>query len=219
MVSVCIGDSITAGAAATVPFPIILANLTGDTVRNKGINGNTTTKMLARFDDDVVAQTPSRVVILWGHNDIVGSTPAATIVSNLTAMCDAAVTAGIEPFLSTILPCVNFTDAQDLILDEANAGILSYCTANDIQLLDLGCLLADPGDDHALDTEYTADGTHPNDTGHLLIGNYIYECWSYVPNVWNSLRPAPDTGSIDRSSVDRWDNSECKIGVNIGVTE
>ena len=68
---VALGDSFTLGYPLDVAhsWPQRLADVLKVTVVNKGKNTQTTKDLLARFDADVVAEKPGRVIIFardWG---------------------------------------------------------------------------------------------------------------------------------------------------------
>lgn len=74
---------------------------------NKGISGNQSWEMLARFERDVLAEQP-RAVIVWGFiNDIFRSPPDRIDASierarqSLAAIVAQARAAGVEPILTT----------------------------------------------------------------------------------------------------------------------
>lgn len=76
-------------------------------VVNKGIDGNQTHEMLARFDNDVIQQRPSTVLI-WGFiNDIFRSSREGVAEKvgrtreNIKAMLVKSQAAGITPILAT----------------------------------------------------------------------------------------------------------------------
>ena len=85
---VCLGDSLTEGYGIEThhrwsdllkkefPFEII----------NRGISGDTTAGMLARFQYDVIAHQPSHVIIMGGTNDLWQSIPDEQILSNIRTM-------------------------------------------------------------------------------------------------------------------------------------
>ena len=70
---VCLGDSLTYGYG--VPrrdcWVSRVAECTGHTLVNRGINGDTSGGMLARFGRDVLDERPDRVLLLGGANDII----------------------------------------------------------------------------------------------------------------------------------------------------
>ena len=63
---VCLGDSLTYGYG--VPrkdgWVSLAAQATGHTLVNRGVSGDTTGGMLARFARDVLAQRPRRVLLM-----------------------------------------------------------------------------------------------------------------------------------------------------------
>jgi len=107
---VFIGHSVVKGtdyggvtAADTFSRKIGIANgYTISEILNKGVSSDTSAKMLARVQTDVIANTPSVCVVMIGVNDWSTSVPLATFKSNLTAFVDAVKAAGIK--------CVLFTD-------------------------------------------------------------------------------------------------------------
>jgi lysophospholipase L1-like esterase len=81
--------------------------LPGIAVVNRGVDGQETAAVLARFDNDVVAAKPDAVLI-WGHiNDVFrapnGDMDAAALRAehNLREMVAHARAAGIEPIVAT----------------------------------------------------------------------------------------------------------------------
>src|SRR5262249_25575928 len=73
-------------------------------VLNRGVNGERTDEIRARFDRDVVQAAPSVVVIVAGVNDVYQGRPADVGQRELEAMYDAARGAGIVAVAGTILP-------------------------------------------------------------------------------------------------------------------
>lgn len=94
---VFIGDSLTARWDLETYFP-------GKAYVNKGVSGETSTQVLARFQADVIALHPDEVLILIGINDIMRGTLLDTVESNISAMVSAAKSAGIKPIVCTVLP-------------------------------------------------------------------------------------------------------------------
>lgn len=98
------GPIVLLGASYAAGWP--LTDIDSVPVVNKGIAGQQSFEMLARFDADVVAVAP-RAVILWGFiNDIFRSSPEmdatiARIKDSYTQMIARARAHGIEPVLAT----------------------------------------------------------------------------------------------------------------------
>ena len=71
---------------------------------NKGVGGNTTTQMIARFDTDILEldPLPGWLLIEPGPNDAGAGVPAATTIANVTEMITRARLAGIRVILATI---------------------------------------------------------------------------------------------------------------------
>lgn len=80
--------------------------LPGFSVTNKGVGGEDTTQVRARFERDVLAAKP-HTVLLWGHINNVhragGNMPAAIerVKADYVAMIEAARGAGIEVIIGT----------------------------------------------------------------------------------------------------------------------
>ena len=83
----------------------------------RGIGGQTSIGVLARFRQDAVSLRPKAVVILAGINDIAGNdgemSPENTL-DNLAAMCDIARANGITPLLCSLTPCSRFFWAPEM---------------------------------------------------------------------------------------------------------
>ena len=132
----------------------------------RGISGQTTYQMLARFHNDVVALNPKVVVILSGINDIAqnsGEISLENIMGNIVSMCDIARANGIVPVLCSILPCDYFSWRKDLkpapLVVEMNKLIKSYADANGLEHVDYYSSLADGNG--ALKEGLSKDRCHP----------------------------------------------------------
>jgi lysophospholipase L1-like esterase len=88
---------------------LTLQPIAGHAVVNRGVPGQQSGELRARFDQDVVAAQP-RAVVIWGYiNDIFRADPArmdeavARAKDNVRAMVTQSRAAGIEPILATEL--------------------------------------------------------------------------------------------------------------------
>lgn len=82
------GDSLTFGKGVTrdKAYPAVLQTLSGYTVINAGISGETTTEGRQRLPSALAEYTPTLVILFEGGNDVLRNTPAERVKSNLDAM-------------------------------------------------------------------------------------------------------------------------------------
>lgn len=166
---VFMGDSITEGWAR------FGGDFFADPARiNRGIGGQTTKEMLARFDADVIAARPRVVVILAGTNDIAGNSGPTTedeIAGRIAAMADKARAAGIRVVLVSVLPADRYYWAPALQpaarIVELNRRIAAIAARHGDLFVDLHTTMADAG--QGLKREYGADGVHPDPAGYAVM--------------------------------------------------
>jgi len=84
-VIVAFGDSLThgTGAASDAAYPAVLAALTGRTVINAGVPGDTTASGLQRLPEVLAEHQPRLVLLCLGGNDMLRKHPAAATENNL----------------------------------------------------------------------------------------------------------------------------------------
>ena len=101
---VCLGDSITYGYpdGPDYSWVKVVAESTGYRFINRGISGETTGQMLARFASDVVAEKPAYVIFAGGHNDGWMGIAVNEVESNIRQVVELALQQGICPIL--VLP-------------------------------------------------------------------------------------------------------------------
>lgn len=165
------GDSITDGWHLEQYFP-------GRGYINRGISGQTTSQMLVRFRQDVIALRPAAVVILAGTNDIAGNTgPIAVgdIEANYASLAEMAHANGIRLIFSSVMPVHDYTpQSQNFFAQRDPSEILAlntwlknYSSANGLTYLDYYSAMVD---DHGLlRKDLAADGLHPNDAGYKIM--------------------------------------------------
>ena len=157
-----------------------LANyFTGKPYINRGISAQTTPQMLLRFRQDVIALTPSVVVILAGTNDIAGNTGPISLAeteNNLASMADVARANHIAVVLSSVTPVSNYTPRSQRFfaerpiqrIRELNSWLQTYARQHGDVYLDYYSHMLD---DHGmLRRDLSEDGLHPNDTGYRIMG-------------------------------------------------
>jgi lysophospholipase L1-like esterase len=165
------GDSITEAWPIATAFP-------GKPYVNRGIGGQTTSQLLLRFRNDVVALGPKVVVILAGTNDIAGNTGPISledIEGNLASMVELARAHGIRVVLSSVIPVHNYTAASELTyprrppdqIAALNRWLKDYAATSGSVYLDYAAAMSD--DKQLLRRELAEDGLHPNQAGYKIM--------------------------------------------------
>lgn len=181
---VCIGDSLTYGYG--VPRRdnwVSLLNKDGQ-VRyvNKGINGDTSGGMLARFHSDVVEEKPRMVIIMGGINDFIMGASLETVKANIMAMVH-------QSHYHLIIPVIGIPlRSDDRTIRDDWAGFTDFTeVAEKIKLLrswifDFGKVFhaeyLDVYHEFAAGTQgeygdYFIDGLHPDKKGHKIIAEIV----------------------------------------------
>lgn len=168
---VFLGDSITDFWKLDEYFP-------GKSYVNRGISGQTTSQMLVRFQQDVIALHPRAVVILAGTNDIAGNTGPMhleDIEANYASLEELARSNGIKAIFASVLPVHHYTpQSLDFFSDRPPAKILelnrwlrAYCQTHGCVYLDYFHAMVD--DKGLLKKDLAEDGLHPNAAGYKLM--------------------------------------------------
>ncbi|HEY9100162.1 MAG TPA: arylesterase [Thiobacillus sp.] len=100
-VIVAFGDSLThgTGASEATAYPAVLALITGRTVINAGVPGDTTTSGLARLPKVLNEYKPRLVLLCLGGNDMLRKQPEASTENNLRLMVQTIRASGAEVML------------------------------------------------------------------------------------------------------------------------
>jgi len=161
---VCIGDSLTTGY-----IQYIRLTNKRTTFLDKGVGGNTSAQVLARFSADVVTTGGTHCIIFVGINDILGGVvSAAGIMANISACVDIADANGIGVTLSEVSPCgthTSWTEGIQTKIEELNALINAYGSANGIRVAPMYNGMLSPGTDNLLTAYDNGDGLHFNALG------------------------------------------------------
>ncbi len=140
---------------------------------NKGVLGELTNEMLARFDRDVLNLTPNFVIILGGTNDIGGGVPPAEVFSNLIKMYNVALKNGIETIACSI-PSILGCDSLIAPRVALNEMIRTHCVQKGLAFADVFRATADPETNRLID-KYSSDGIHLSMLGYKKMADTIYE--------------------------------------------
>lgn len=114
-VIVAFGDSLThgTGASADTAYPAVLASLTGHTVINAGVPGDTTTTALERLPDVLAEHRPRLVLLCLGGNDMLRKQPEAATENNLRLLVQTIRASGAEVMLIAVPEPKLFGGAAD----------------------------------------------------------------------------------------------------------
>lgn len=138
---------------------------------NKGVSGNTSTQLLARFAD-VLSDNPALLVILIGTNDI-GLGLIATIKSNVESMIAQCRAIGCRMIISKIWPRgsvgapMNGTQISEW--EEFNSWLPTKA-ASDLIVVDTDPVLGAGDANHTILPQFTPDNLHLNSLGAATVG-------------------------------------------------
>jgi lysophospholipase L1-like esterase len=114
-VIVAFGDSLThgTGASADTAYPAVLATLTGHTVINAGVPGDTTASALQRLPAVLAKHKPHLVLLCLGGNDMLRKQPASATENNLRLLVQTIRASGAEVVLIAVPEPKLFGGAPD----------------------------------------------------------------------------------------------------------
>ena len=145
-----------------------------DGVIDRGISGQTSSQMLVRFWQDVVALKPQAVHIMAGTNDLAENTGYVSdeaYKNNIRSMTTLAQSNDIAVILASIPPADVFGWRPELQpakrIDTLNAWLENYAAEVGAVYVDYHSLLSEDGE--GMMPKYTPDGVHPNRLGYAAI--------------------------------------------------
>jgi len=137
-------------------------------VLNRGVNGERSDQIRARFERDVLRAAPQAAVVIAGVNDIYQGRAAEAVVRELQAMYDAARGARIPVVAGTILPYNTASSDANARMRIVNDWIRRYASARrEIVFCDTRAACASPADPDRLVS--SPDDLHPSPEGYRLI--------------------------------------------------
>lgn len=160
---VCLGNSVTVGFGLSNPaeaFPALLAGMSGRTVVNAGMSGDTTTDALTRIENEVLSHNPGLVIVELGGNDYLKQLPLAQTTTNLSAIItrlqkNGVMVAVVDPGGPVLLR--DYSNAFAEVAKKQNALFFKHL---------LGGIMLKP--------ELKLDQVHPNAEGHRQLAVLIY---------------------------------------------
>ena len=153
-------------------------------IENKGISGDTTGGMLARFREDVISKKPKIVFIMGGSNDIITGADLGVPQSNIMAMVHQARGNMIIPILGlptkidvdeVIEEWSAFADYENISqqIEKYNNWLKRFSKAFEIYYIDFNIEI-NKLSDKEIHSIYL-DGLHFNDKGHELMAKVFIE--------------------------------------------
>lgn len=147
---------------------------------NRGISGNTTADMLARFNYDLEQLAPKVMVFCGGTNDIAQNDGVFVsneeILQNINTMVTRAEAVGTSVILCSLLPANKYywssaIENPSQEIKKVNELIKAYAAEKGIPYVDYWTPLHDETD--GLPEKYTSDGVHPNKDCYLIMQDII----------------------------------------------
>ncbi len=167
----CIGDSITAGwpYGAECAYSKYLKN--DHMTVNRGVPGETSRRIMLRFERELISSGADIVLIMAGTNDAMSS--GSQVQDTLECMKRMIRTARQNHAEPVVLTCLIpdeqavpewFDDIEPVrnFLNEYNRQLMDYCGNEHIRVI---CT-------HTLSPGYI-DGVHPDKNGYRALGEYI----------------------------------------------
>ena len=139
-------------------------------VLNRGVNGERTDQIAARFDRDVLAHRPEAVIIIAGVNDVYQGRSVEEATRHLRSMYDRAARAGIPAVAGSIVPYNTATPDQNARMHAINAWIADQA-GRDVNLtfVDTRAAVASPEDPDRL--AGSPDELHPDVDGYRRLAD------------------------------------------------
>ena len=135
-------------------------------VLNRGVNGERSDQIRARFVRDATQAKPAVVVIIAGVNDVYQGRSAESVERELEAMYTAARAATIAVVAGSIIPFNSASADQNARMHAVNGWIRAYAVAHDgsVVFCDTHAAVAAPGQPDRLVS--SPDDLHPSPDGY-----------------------------------------------------
>jgi lysophospholipase L1-like esterase len=143
-------------------------------VLNRGVNGERSDQIAARFDRDVIEARPKAVVIIAGVNDVYQGRSVDYVTAELARMYALAASAGIPIVAGSIIPYNTATGDQNDRMHRINTWIREQSkpgSKTPVTFVDTRLAVASPGNqDRLVDSP---DELHPSPRGYRLMADAI----------------------------------------------
>ena len=170
--TVAIGDSFTYGypGGPEQSWTRALEERLQAPVLNKGKVRQTAKDLLSRFDQDVVAEKPGRVIIFVGTGDALQGVKLEDYQTNVKAMVEKAKSNHIVPIIALPLPYPGSKQSVQQAIRDMREWELNFAQGEQILTLDFASVLFD-GEGKII-KDLFADDNYPNEKGYKEMANY-----------------------------------------------
>jgi len=141
---------------------------------NRGVPGNTTAKMLARFQRDILGHGYHTFILLGGTNDVRYNLPLDKAIENIAAMASQARASGQNVVLCEIIPLYEYNFTRDPTVRALNAMIRQLAEDQHYYLVDYyDAMIGHP--------EYLKDQLHPSALGYEVMDRVLTPVLEEIP--------------------------------------
>ena len=188
---VCLGDSTTYGYMITRKkvWPSILNNKFAEegkdiNIINKGINGDTASGMIARFERDCLNENADLLILMGGVNDIFMFQNIDKIKDNIKLIVETSNKNNVDIILFTPIPFIKeiftFFEADNLdlfenTLKEYVSWINEYTKENNIKSIDVYNMFMNNIFKSNKYEDIYFDGVHLSENGHNIFALELYK--------------------------------------------
>jgi lysophospholipase L1-like esterase len=178
------GDSIASGAYVggdENTYGAKVAELINKSYDIEGYSSQTVDYLFANVNSKIVAKDPTFCIVEGGINDVHAGIATSNIIDDKIGIITACVSNNIIPIVLPILSYFNLTSEKVIAIQEVNDAVLEYCTTNNLIHVDPRPELCEDDPEYydgnllTLKGIYQGDILHPNEAGHAVISNSIYQ--------------------------------------------
>jgi lysophospholipase L1-like esterase len=143
-------------------------------VLNRGVNGERTDQIAARFDRDVLAHHPRALILIAGVNDVYQGRTAAEVTAELAVLYRRAAAADIPVVAGSIVPYDTATPQQNAAMRAINDWIRDEAGRDaNLTFADTRAAAASAADPDRL--RGSPDGLHPDIDGYRRMAETLVD--------------------------------------------
>ena len=177
---VCLGDSLTFGYQMLLKkkWHVIVEEKTGIKMVNRGVNGDTTDRMISRFKKDVIDARPDKMFLMAGYNDVSFNSTWEDTTKNMKMMVEGSRGQNIVPIVAIpppiLLPVLFREKDEGIDFEKSYLMIEDYCQWLREFVVDskISTLNFRESIDWT-DRELYMDGIHQSAKGHQLVAEEV----------------------------------------------